>query len=266
MTNSVTNSPVIGAFATTGKGWRWTQWSLLMFAALSLVFVPFTHETFASTIQARLKKKRGQSVPEKPPLAARLHAFATIALVRPIHMLFFEPIVTFTCLYVACEFGTLFSFFAGVPYTFSKVYGFDTNDSGLVFLAIVTGCILGLLTVILCDIFLYRKQVPRFAAQKVPPEYRLYAALFGSFGLPLGLFWFAWTAKESVHWMSPIAAIVPFAWGNLCIFISTIQYISDTYHGSIIASAASANGLARYAFAGVFPLFTIQSIAPGKAS
>jgi hypothetical protein len=230
-----------------------------MFAASSLVLTPFTHETFGPIIQARLKKKRGQPIPETPPLSKRLRMFATVALIRPLHMMIAEPIVTFTCLYISCEFGTLFSFFAGVPYTFARVYGLGINDSGLVFLSIVTGCVFGLITVILCDVLLYRKQIPRFAAGKVPPEHRLYPALFGSFGLPLGLFWFAWTAREGIHWMSPIAAIVPFAWGNICIFIPTIQYIADTYHGSIIASAVSANGLARYGFAGVFPLFTIQS-------
>lgn len=39
-----------------------------------------------------------------------------------------------------------------------------------------------------------------------------------------------------------------------------MQYIVDTYHGSVVASAASANSLARYGFAGAFPLFTIQSM------
>ena len=53
--------------------------------------------------------------------------------------------------------------------------------------------------------------------------------------------------------------MIPFAWGNLCVFVSTIQYTTDTYHGNVVASASSANSLARYGFAGVFPLFTIQS-------
>jgi hypothetical protein len=174
-------------------------------------------------------------------------------------MLFFEPIVTFICLYVACEFGTLFSFFAGVPYTFATVYGFSIDDAGLLFLAIVIGSLLGLVTIVLCDLFLYRKQASRYASNKIPPEYRLYPALLGSVGLPVGLFWFAWSARPDIHWLSPAAAIVPFAWGNLCIFISTVQYFSDTYQGNIVASVASANSLARYGFAGVFPLFTLQS-------
>lgn len=224
-----------------------------------MILTLLTSETFHPVLKARLAKKRGDPVPPAPPLKDRLRTFAVIALVRPVRMLFLEPIVTFVCLYVAAEFGTLFSFFAAVPYTFGHVYHFGIEHSGLVFLSIVIGCILGFMTVVLCDIFLYRKKLVQYAPRLVPPEYRLYPAMIGSVGLPLGLFWFAWTAKEDISWASPAAAIIPFAWGNLCVFVSTIQYTTDTYHGNVVASAGSANSLARYGFAGVFPLFTLQS-------
>ncbi|KAK5989443.1 Major facilitator superfamily multidrug transporter mdrA [Cladobotryum mycophilum] len=173
-------------------------------------------------------------------------------------MLFTEPIVAFICLYVAVDFGTLFSFFAAVPYTFGTVYHFDLEESGLIFLSIVIGCFLGLATIVACDVFHYQKQIPKYPPHRVPPEHRLYPAMIGSIGLPIGLFWFAWTAKSSISWASPAAAIIPFAWGNLCVFVSTLQYSTDTYSGNVVASASAANSLARYGFAGVFPLFTIQ--------
>ena len=188
-----------------------------------------------------------------------MQQFAIVGLVRPIRMLLLDPIVSFTCLYVSCAFGTLFSFFAAVPYTFSRVYGFTLEQSGLVFLSITIGCFLGVFTVFLCDIIFYRKQIPKYPPHGVPPEHRLYPAMIGSVGLPLGLFWYGWTARESISWAVPAAAIIPFSWGNICIFISTMQYITDAYHGNVVASASSANGLARYTFAAVFPLFTIQS-------
>ena len=83
--------------------------------------------------------------------------------------------------------------------------------------------------------------------------------MIGSFLLPLGLFWFGWTARSDISWASPVVAIIPFAWGNLCLFVSTVQYAVDTYHGSNVASGAGANSLARYLFGGAFPLFTLQS-------
>ncbi|KPM42780.1 hypothetical protein AK830_g3809 [Neonectria ditissima] len=250
--------PVIGSFVVHRKGWRWTQWTLVFFAVFAMLTTALTQETFHPAIQRRLAKKRGAKVAPSPPWPSRLRAFAVVALVRPVRMLLLEPIVGFFCLYVSAEFGTLFSFFAAVPYTFGRVYGFSVEESGLVFLAIVVGCLLGLATVILCDALLYRPRASRYPPHQIPPEHRLYPAMIGSVGPPVGLFWFGWTARAGVSWASPAAAIIPFAWGNLCIFVSAIQYTADTYHGSVVASASSANSLARYVFAGVFPLFTLQ--------
>lgn len=221
--------------------------------------MPFCHETFAPVIKRRMAKKRGEPIPSAAPLSQRLRQFASVALLRPLHMIFFEPIVGFVCLYVAVEFGILFSFFAAVPYTFGILHHFTLEQSGLVFLSIGIGCVLGLSTIMLIEVFVYRKLIPKFGSNNVPPEHRLYAAMLGSIGLPVGLFWFAWSAKSEISWASPAAAIIPFAWGNLCVFVSTIQYMSDTYDGNIVASGASANSLARYGLAAVFPLFTIQS-------
>lgn len=251
--------PVIGSFAVSRQGWRWTQWVLLFFALFTIILVATSKESFPPAIKKRLAKKRGQHVDAAPPLSQRIKLFAMIGLIRPVRMLFTEPLVTLNCLYVSMNFGILFSFFAVVPYTFSTVYDFSLEQSGLVFIAVAVGCILGLVTVFSCDMFLYRRQMANFPPHKVPPEHRLYAAMFSSIGLPLGLFWYAWTAKASISWASPAVAIIPFAWGNLCIFVCFSQYVADIYKGSVVASVASANSLARYAFAGVFPLFIIQS-------
>lgn len=253
-------APVLGAFITSRKGWRWTQYTMLFFCALSLVLIlPFGRETFHPVLQRRLAKQEGHSsLPPPPPLGQKVRLFFTITISRPIAMLLTEPIVALTCLYVSCEFATLFTFFAAVPYIFQSVYGFSVEQTGLVFLAVVVGCLLGSLTIVLCDVFLYRRQIPRHPPHMIPPEYRLYPAMIGSLGMPLGLFWLAWTARADVSWASPVLAIVPFAWGNLCLFISSLQFVVDTYTGTVVASATSANSLTRYGLSGAFPLFTIQ--------
>lgn len=83
----------------------------------------------------------------------------------------------------AYEFATLFSFFAAVPLVFQGIYGFGLEDSGLVFLSIVVGCLFGTITVLLCDIFLYRRKAIKYQGRQVPPELRLYPSLIGSIGL-----------------------------------------------------------------------------------
>ncbi|OAA63155.1 Major facilitator superfamily domain, general substrate transporter [Cordyceps fumosorosea ARSEF 2679] len=240
------------------QNWRWTQWILLFFAAFTLLFTLTTWETFPAILKRRIAKERGEHVPPSPPIPQRIATFLQTGLVRPVHMLLTEPITGFLCLYVSVNFGILFSFFAGLAYTFGRVYHFDVEQSGLVFLSVAVGCLLGLATILLCDVALYRPRMARFPGGKVPPEHRLYPAMVGSLGLPVGLFWYAWTARSDVSWASPAVAILPFAWGNLCIFVSAMQYGADTYHGSVVASQASANSLARYGFAGAFPLFIVQ--------
>lgn len=253
------NSPVIGSFVVNRKGWRWTQWTMIFFSIFTLITMALARESFHSVIKRRRAREQGQDHPLSPPFRERLRLFATVALLRPIHMIFTEPIITFICLYVACEFATLFSFFAAIPLIFQGDYHFGIEDSGLIFLGIVVGCVVGAVTVLLCDILLYRRQIAKYLGRQVPPEHRLYPALIGSVGMPIGLFWFAWTAKKEISWASPTLAITTFAWGNLCAFVSTTQYLVDTYHGLTVASAMSANSLARYGLAAAFPLFTIQS-------
>ncbi|KAL8370916.1 hypothetical protein RB595_000991 [Gaeumannomyces hyphopodioides] len=252
-------APVTGSFVVQRGGWRWSQWTLVFFLSFGLaISLVFGRETYHPVLKRRRAGQLG--LPEQAPESwvVRAGEFVTVALARPLHMLFTEPVVGFVCLYVACEFATLFSFFAAVPYVFATVYSFGLEQSGLVFLAMVFGCILGSLTVVFCEILLYRRQVLRYAPGGVPPEHRLYPAMIGSACLPLGLFWFAWTARPEISWASPAVAIVPFAMGNFCIFVSLTQYLTDTYTGNNIASAMSANSLARYGLAAASPLFTIQ--------
>jgi hypothetical protein len=55
-----------------------------------------------------------------------------------------------------------------------------------------------------------------------------------------------------------VLAGIPFAWGNLCIFLSAALYFIDVYGPLNGASAMAANGLARYSLGAAFPLFTFQ--------
>lgn len=181
--------PVIGAFVAVRKGWEWTQWTLIFFAIFSWLTVLPTRETYKKTILERRRKKLGLSAPPSPfPSAgAKLKFLLTVTLLRPLHMLFTESIVSFLSIYIAFNFGVLFTFFAAFPYVFGSVYHFTTEQSGLVFLALGIGCLLAVPTVLLCDRFLYAKQfwlVPAVGrTATIAPEHRLYPAMLGSFGL-----------------------------------------------------------------------------------
>jgi len=115
----------------------------------------------------------------------------------------------------------------------------------------------------------------KFAA----PELRLYNAMMGSWGIVIGLFWMGWSADKGAHWAIVVVEGIPFAWGNLCVFVSIFEcllsdmnvwtdsalqssaalYITDVYGALNGASAIAANGIFRYTLGAVFPLFMVQS-------
>jgi len=85
------------------------------------------------------------------------------------------------------------------------------------------------------------------------PEAGLKAILPAVVLMPVSLFWFAWTSKGNVHWISPVLAGIPFGYSMLCIFNSFTTYSSKTY--MIYASSAlAANTLARSVVASVLPV------------
>ncbi|KAI8945426.1 MFS general substrate transporter [Xylaria longipes] len=249
--------PVLGVFLVDRMGWRWTQYTLVFFSAFSLIWAIIGSESYHPVIQRRRMKQLGLEPPDSTPFLVTLRQFLTIGLLRPLHMMFTEPIVGCLCLYVAFTFGVLFNFFGAFFYIFQTVYHFTLEQSGLVFLAIAFGCVVGAIIIKLCDGLFYQPQVRRFPPHQVPPEYRLFPAMIGSVALPISIFIFAWTARPSISPAVPILAIVIFGAGNINLFVSALQYTGDVYHRTNVASATSANSLARYGLAAVFPLFSL---------
>ena len=170
------------------------------------------------SILRKRAKSLGLETPKSRSGLAALKFLLHITFSRPIHMLVTEPIVIAWSSYIASNFAVLYFFFAAFPLIFSSIYNFGVEQTGLTFLAIGVGCMLASTTVILTDRLIYRKHLTQSHLQGkdgiVAPEHRLYAAMISSIGIPIGLSWFAWTARKEVHWMSPVTAAVPFAWGK----------------------------------------------------
>ena len=256
--------PALGGFAAQHKGWRWTQWLTLFVMIPNFVYALGMKETYKKIILRNRAKRLGIAPPPKGPTGkAAVKFLFTVTLIRPVKMLYTEPIVIFFSAYTGFNFSVLFGFFDAFPIVFGGVYHFNTGLSGLCFLGIGLGVCLGTLTAIAANHRWYRplymKSISEGKSGYVAPEHRLYAAMLGSIGVPIGLFWFAWTARRDIHWISPILATIPFAWGNMSIFTAAALYLVDVYGPLNGASALAANGLVRYIAGAAFPLFTVQS-------
>ncbi|KAK4905789.1 hypothetical protein LTR49_024964 [Elasticomyces elasticus] len=268
--------PLIGGFVSQAKGWRWTQWTTLFFIGAFYVPILLTKESYKKTILQRRAKKFGI---EGPPQIQRTivqttRYFATTLVLRPLHMLVTEPIVTLVCFYNAFLFGLTYTFIVAAPWVYKTYYGFDVSGQSLSFLGMAVGTGIAPLPLILIDHMLYQPRLHRFREsqsedERFPAEYRLYPALIASFVLPACLFVFAWTARADIHWIVPIAFQGLASLASLLIYASANLFMMDAYGPLYGASAAGAAMLSRYTLSSAFPLFALklyQSLGVGWAT
>ncbi|KAF2730702.1 putative polyamine transporter 4 [Polyplosphaeria fusca] len=248
--------PLIGAYILDqyDQDWKWSIWIVLCLLAPVALMLPFMKETSKSRILYLRHRKRGNASVDMTA-ASRIKTIQR-GLLRPLHMAVFEPLSLLLGLYTAYSFAMIFSFFGSYAFIYSRIYHFTPKQIGLCYIPVVIGFLLGVVTFGAFDALKYQKAVR--IKGKVVPEDRLYATLFGSFLVPIGLFWYAWAPHPDVHWIVPALAGIPVGWGTLMAFLTSITYLVDVYGTANSASAVAANGLLRFLLAAAFPQFIIQ--------
>lgn len=102
-----------------------------------------------------------------------------------------------------------------------------------------------------------------------PQEERLIPAIPMSFGLPVGLFLFAWAARPSIHWIAPTIGIAIYTGSVFVVMQCLFIYIPLSYQ-AYAASLFAANDFFRSALACgsiVFahPLYNNLGVAKGTS-
>lgn len=224
--------PLVGGFAAEAKGWTWPIWELMWLSGFCLiVLVFFLPETSSANIlyrrSRRLRKITGNdklmSEPEIEGQDMGLKDIVMMVLVRPFSLTLTEPICFCLNLYIALIYGLLYCWFESFAIVFEGIYGFSLGLEGVAYLGIFVGCLVVLPPFCL---YLYYVQEPQFDENgEIAPEKRLPPAFVGAFCIPICLFWFGWTARESVHWIVPIIASSFFSIGAFLLFNSVLNYL-----------------------------------------
>ncbi|KAM3075433.1 hypothetical protein ACMFMG_007581 [Clarireedia jacksonii] len=251
--------PIVGGFISENCGWRWVEGFLAIFSgSLCILVALFVPETYGPLLLQRraqeLSKRSGKyyiSKLDKDKHQSTLGKTLKVALTRPWLLLLHEPIVLVLSIYSALLYGTLYMFFGAVPIVFQDHRGWNEGNTGLAFIGLVVGILIGLLYMF-PEHRRYQKIVDRGAET---PESRLPCSIIGCIAIPIGIFWFAWTNSPNIHWAAPISGLAPFGFGFVLVFISVQQYFVDAYT-IYTASALAANTMFRSGFGAVFPLFT----------
>lgn len=250
--------PVCGGFLVEAKGWRWVFWILAIFGGFfGLVFFFVGSESYHATIlarkAARLRKETGNpNLRSKLALPIPPKEVFIRSIVRPMKMLFFQPIVLLMSLYVAVNYGILYLFFTTITFVFEGQYHFSSGAVGLSYLGTGVGLIVGMAVLgVMSDKIIKKKQVKGNAK----PEHRLplILTLPGSILLPIGVFIYGWTTDKHVHWIVPIIGTAFIGLGNITGMMTIQTYLVDafTVHA---ASAIAANTVLRSIFGAFLPL------------
>ena len=198
---------------------------------------------------ARLRKETGNlhlRPARSPQVPLRPRQLAERALLRPLRMMLFSPIVLLIGIYMALVFGMTYLLFATFPSVFEKTYHWRVGVTGLAYMGLGVGCVLGLIT--------FSKLSDRLLGKDGAPERRLILMIAVGPCVPIGIFWYGWAADRGVQWIVPIIGTVFIGMGALVVSSSAQLYMMDMFGPEGAASALAALTLVRNASGAFLPL------------
>jgi MFS family permease len=258
------SGPVLGPIPSgwlvnsTLVDWRWVNWlSLILGGAgflLAFFLLPETYTPMLLTWKAHaLRRKTGDDRFKSPhEISSGLWQRLATNVKRPFIFFTREPIIIALGFYLTMIYVLVFTFLDGFTYIFTKTYSFSTGAEGSAFGAIAVGV---LLQTAVQPYFARRYTRLLDVAQKdspnatVDPENRLWPAIISAPLLPISLFWLGWTNYASISYWSGLVAAGLFGFSLMGIFISSYQYVIDSYEMES-SSALSSITFLRYMVAG----------------
>jgi hypothetical protein len=158
-------------------------------------------------------------------------------------------------LYMALLYGIYYLMFSTFPTLFGETYGFNAGVGGLAYLGLGIGFLIATFTGAKFADQVYKMLAAKNGG-KGKPEMRMPALFFGSWFVPIGLFWYGWSAQAKLHWIMPIIGTGIFGFALMTVYLPIQLYLVDafTYAASATAAAAVFRSLLGFAF----PLFGKQ--------
>lgn len=253
--------PICGGFISENVSWRWVFWILLIVAGVvSFIIEVFNKETNHEVLlrwkTVRLRKElsrpelRSVSDIEGKPLTTA--EVMTRAFIRPFKLLVASPIVLILCTYLSTIYDVLYLLFTTISDVFIGQYGFSEGLSGLAYIGMGVGFVLGVASVGLTSDRIVVKMTQKNGGVS-EPEMRLPTMFIYACFLPVGLFMYGWFADKHLHWIAPIIGLAPLGSGMMGVFLPIQSYMIDSYD-QYAASAIAALTVTRSLVGAFLPL------------
>lgn len=260
-------APTVGAYIGQSSlvSWRWCEWITLIMAGLITVCIAlFVPETYAPVIlkwkAEHLRRITGDNrfLAEIETKGVSLPRKLVKNAGRPFTMLFREIMVALFTIYLVVVYIVLFGFLTGYTFIYGEVYGFSQGSVGLAFVGMNVGFLVAfaIVPVIYQQYAGKLRRCQEEGKEKLEPEQRLWYAMLGAPCLPISLFWMGWTAYPNISYWSSLVASVMFGFSVQGIFISSYQYLIDSFELYAASALVTATFL-RYLAAGAISVVSI---------
>jgi hypothetical protein len=228
-------------------------------AVIQLSGILFLQETYAPVLlqrkAAKLRKETGENAyyTEFDNRNRSHRVVLGTALVRPFRMLTTQPIIMAIAAFMAFIYGLMYLMLSTFPSLWTTHYGESVGTGSLNYIALGVGFFLGTQISAPINDRVYR-HLKKQNGGVGKPEFRIPALFVGSAMIPVGLFWYGWSAEKHLHWAMVDVGAAIFCAGAIVCFQSMQTYIVDSYSrfaASGIAAAVVLRSLAGFGF----PLF-----------
>ncbi len=254
--------PIVGGAVSQSIGWPWIFWIVSIFDAILLIlYMAFVPESYGPTIlgkkASKLRKASGRNYETE---FERSHTTLSnklwVSFVRPLKLLVTRPIIQFTSLLIAFNFGT----YCIALSTFSRIWTERYHESditgGLQYIGIALGSIIATIVggPITDHVWQYLKTKND---GRVVPEYRIPMMIPGSLLMPIGLVMYGWCAKKKALWIAVDIGAGLFSGGVVMTSAAIYSYIFDEFEEHSASSNAATRMLSNI-LGFVFPIFAPQ--------
>ena len=123
------------------------------------------------------------------------------SITRPTRLLATQPILQLLSVFMAYNFGVLYFVLSTFASLFKDEYHQTVSQSGYHYLALAVGyCFANQVGARITDRLWARMKK---ADGATAPEYRVPLMVPGGLLIPIGLFWYGWSAQVKLHWIMP---------------------------------------------------------------
>ncbi|PBP25566.1 MFS multidrug transporter-like protein [Diplocarpon rosae] len=252
--------PIAGGFITQNTTWRWVFHATTIADGLIQVMgFFFLQETYPPVLLDRKKKAMIKETGnealhtefDRPDRT--IGKSLRISLLRPFKLLFTQIIVQVLALYMAYLYGITYLVLSTFPGLWENEYDESVGIGGLNYISLGVGFFIGTQISAPCQDRIYRALKKRSNGVG-KPEFRVPLMLPGALLVPIGLFWYGWSAQAQTHWIMPNIGAAIFSAGTIVGFQCIQTYIVDAYT-RYAASAIGATTVLRSLAGFGFPLF-----------